>query len=95
MHFFNPAPLMALVEVVSGLATEPAVAACIYDTAQAWGKQPVHTRSTPALSSTGWRGLSMPKACACYRKERPIAPALMRCCVMPVVSVWVRSSLLT
>ena len=28
LHFFNPAPLMALVEVVSGLATEPAVAAC-------------------------------------------------------------------
>lgn len=27
MHFFNPAPLMALVEVVSGLATEPAIAA--------------------------------------------------------------------
>ena len=49
MHFFNPAPLMALVEVVSGLATEPAVAACIYDTAQAWGKQPVHTRSTPGF----------------------------------------------
>ncbi|BBV96791.1 MULTISPECIES: 3-hydroxyacyl-CoA dehydrogenase PaaH [Pseudomonas] len=49
MHFFNPAPLMALVEVVSGLATEPAVASCIYDTAQAWGKQPVHTRSTPGF----------------------------------------------
>ena len=26
LHFFNPAPLMALVEVVSGLATDAAVA---------------------------------------------------------------------
>lgn len=49
MHFFNPAPLMALVEVVSGLATDPAVAARIYATAQAWGKQPVHARSTPGF----------------------------------------------
>ncbi|RSC25942.1 3-hydroxyacyl-CoA dehydrogenase PaaC [Pseudomonas putida] len=49
MHFFNPAPLMALVEVVSGLATEPAVADTLYDTAKAWGKQPVHARSTPGF----------------------------------------------
>jgi len=49
MHFFNPAPLIALVEVVSGLATAPAVAACIHATAKAWGKQPVHARSTPGF----------------------------------------------
>jgi 3-hydroxybutyryl-CoA dehydrogenase len=49
MHFFNPAPLMALVEVVSGLATDPEVAETIYDTALAWGKNPVHTRSTPGF----------------------------------------------
>ncbi len=49
MHFFNPAPLMALVEVVSGLATAPALAATLYDTATAWGKQPVHARSTPGF----------------------------------------------
>ena len=49
MHFFNPVPLMALVEVVSGLATEPAVAATVYDTAAAWGKNPVHARSTPGF----------------------------------------------
>jgi 3-hydroxybutyryl-CoA dehydrogenase len=49
MHFFNPAPLMALVEVVSGLTTSPAVAACIYATAAAWGKAPVHTTSSPGF----------------------------------------------
>ncbi|MCX5509939.1 3-hydroxyacyl-CoA dehydrogenase PaaH [Pseudomonas sp. BJa3] len=49
MHFFNPAPLMALVEVVSGLATAPSLAATLYDTARAWGKQPVHARSTPGF----------------------------------------------
>lgn len=49
MHFFNPVPLMALVEVVSGLATDGAVAATVYATAIAWGKSPVHARSTPGF----------------------------------------------
>ncbi|MDR6918252.1 3-hydroxybutyryl-CoA dehydrogenase [Pseudomonas sp. 3296] len=49
LHFFNPAPVMALVEIVSGLASDPAIAACLYDTAKAWGKKPVHTRSTPGF----------------------------------------------
>jgi 3-hydroxybutyryl-CoA dehydrogenase len=49
LHFFNPAPLMALVEVVSGLASDPAVAATLFATARAWGKTPVHARSTPGF----------------------------------------------
>ncbi|MES2957275.1 MAG: 3-hydroxyacyl-CoA dehydrogenase [Pseudomonadota bacterium] len=49
LHFFNPAPLMALVEVVSGLSTDPVVAEAAYQTAKAWGKTPVHARSTPGF----------------------------------------------
>ena len=49
MHFFNPVPLMKLVEVVSGLQTEPAVAAAIFELSKAWGKVPVHARSTPGF----------------------------------------------
>ncbi|WP_250434749.1 3-hydroxyacyl-CoA dehydrogenase [Caballeronia sp. ATUFL_F2_KS9A] len=49
MHFFNPAPLMALVEVVHGLATSDAVAQTVYATAAAWGKTPVHAKSTPGF----------------------------------------------
>ena len=49
MHFFNPVPLMALVEVISGLATDPAVAETVYATAAAWGKSPVHAKSTPGF----------------------------------------------
>ena len=49
MHFFNPVPLMALVEVVSGLATDAAVAETVYATAAAWGKNPVHAKSTPGF----------------------------------------------
>jgi len=49
MHFFNPVPLMALVEVISGVATDPGVAATVAATAAAWGKEPVHARSTPGF----------------------------------------------
>ena len=49
MHFFNPVPLMQLVEVVSGLATDPAAAATVHATALAWGKTPVHVTSTPGF----------------------------------------------
>lgn len=49
MHFFNPAPVMSLVEVVSGLATDPAVADTVEATAAAWGKSPVRVRSTPGF----------------------------------------------
>ena len=49
MHFFNPAPIMKLVEIISGLATDPELAARIFDTAVAWGKQAVHARSTPGF----------------------------------------------
>ena len=49
MHFFNPVPLMKLVEVVSGLHTEAAVAQAIFELSEAWGKVPVHARSTPGF----------------------------------------------
>ncbi|HEX6980727.1 MAG TPA: 3-hydroxyacyl-CoA dehydrogenase PaaH [Alphaproteobacteria bacterium] len=49
MHFFNPAPLMPLVEVVSAITTSPEVAATVFDTAASWGKTPVHAKSTPGF----------------------------------------------
>jgi 3-hydroxybutyryl-CoA dehydrogenase len=49
LHFFNPAPRMALVEIVAGLATDPAIADTLYATAKAWGKVPVHAKSTPGF----------------------------------------------
>lgn len=49
LHFFNPAPIMALVEVVSGLATDVQVAETLFATAAAWGKTAVHAKSTPGF----------------------------------------------
>lgn len=49
MHFFNPVPIMKLVEVVSGLQTSHHVAESIYQLAENWGKVPVHARSSPGF----------------------------------------------
>jgi 3-hydroxybutyryl-CoA dehydrogenase len=49
LHFFNPAPVMALVEIVSGLATDATVADTLFATATAWGKTAVHAKSTPGF----------------------------------------------
>ncbi len=48
-HFFNPAPLMKLVEIVSGLGTNAATTEILCDTARAWGKTPVKAISTPGF----------------------------------------------
>ncbi len=49
MHFFNPAPVMKLVEIVSGVATDASVAETLFDTGTAWGKVAVHAKSTPGF----------------------------------------------
>ncbi|MFC8366978.1 MULTISPECIES: 3-hydroxyacyl-CoA dehydrogenase [unclassified Streptomyces] len=49
LHFFNPAPLLPLVEVVSGFATDVSYATRAYETARAWGKTPVACADTPGF----------------------------------------------
>ncbi|QLO52801.1 3-hydroxyacyl-CoA dehydrogenase [Klebsiella grimontii] len=49
LHFFNPAPVMKLVEVVSGLATSTEVVEQLCQWVSDWGKQPVRCRSTPGF----------------------------------------------
>jgi 3-hydroxybutyryl-CoA dehydrogenase len=49
LHFFNPAPLMALVEVVAGADTSAAVAAAAADLVTSWGKTAVRSRDSPGF----------------------------------------------
>jgi 3-hydroxybutyryl-CoA dehydrogenase len=51
MHFFNPVPLMALVEVVRGLQTSEETAAAICALARELGKTPVCVRDLPGFVS--------------------------------------------
>ncbi len=49
MHFFNPAHIMKLVEVISGAATEPAVAQLTLDLAIKMGKKAVMAKDSPGF----------------------------------------------
>lgn len=49
LHFFNPPPLMPLVEVVRGRSTDHAVMGAACDLMRSWGKAPVHCASTPGF----------------------------------------------
>jgi 3-hydroxybutyryl-CoA dehydrogenase len=49
MHFFNPAPLMRLVEVPVGELTDPTVADRVVAWSQKWGKVAVRCASTPGF----------------------------------------------
>lgn len=49
MHFFNPAHIMKLVEVISGAATDKAIANTIYQLALKMGKKPVYAKDAPGF----------------------------------------------
>ncbi|WP_126246006.1 3-hydroxyacyl-CoA dehydrogenase NAD-binding domain-containing protein [Chitinophaga rhizosphaerae] len=49
MHFFNPAQLMALVEIVSAAQTDPAIAQLLYQLVQHMGKTPVQVKDAPGF----------------------------------------------
>lgn len=49
MHFFNPVPMMALVEVIRGLQTSDATHAQVEALARALGKHPVTVRNNPGF----------------------------------------------
>jgi 3-hydroxybutyryl-CoA dehydrogenase len=51
MHFFNPVPVMKLVEVVRGLATSDATFATVRDLAVKLGKTPVEVNDAPGFVS--------------------------------------------
>ena len=49
MHFFNPVPLMALVEIIRGLATSDATFAATEDLSKRLGKTPICVKNAPGF----------------------------------------------
>ena len=49
MHFFNPVPMMALVEIIRGLATSDATHDAVKELALALGKQPITVKNAPGF----------------------------------------------
>jgi 3-hydroxybutyryl-CoA dehydrogenase len=52
MHFFNPVPRMALVEVIRGLETADATVAATVAMARAMGKEPVEINEFPGFAAS-------------------------------------------
>lgn len=66
LHFFNPAPVMKLVEVIAGAETDEALAAAALALMNGWGKTAVMARDVPGFIvnriarpfyGEGWRAL--------------------------------------
>ena len=49
LHFFNPVPLMKVVEVIAGLKTDPAICTALAQAVRQWGHQPVQAQDTPGF----------------------------------------------
>ncbi|RFP76907.1 3-hydroxybutyryl-CoA dehydrogenase [Hydrogenophaga borbori] len=49
MHFFNPVPMMALVEIIRGLQTSDATHATVKALAEALGKTPITVKNAPGF----------------------------------------------
>jgi len=49
MHFFNPVPLMKLVEIIKSLAASEETVQFAYDFAMALGKEPVNAKDVPGF----------------------------------------------
>ena len=49
LHFFNPAPLMPLVEIIPGIQTSHLIPTHLLSLMQDWGKSPVVAKDTPGF----------------------------------------------
>jgi 3-hydroxybutyryl-CoA dehydrogenase len=49
IHFFNPAPIMPLVEIIPGLATNPEITSQTVALIKSWGKTTVLAKDTPGF----------------------------------------------
>ncbi len=52
LHFFNPVPVMKLLEIVTGPQTAPTTVTLATDLATRWGKEPIVVRDSPGFASS-------------------------------------------
>ncbi|WP_306316336.1 MULTISPECIES: 3-hydroxyacyl-CoA dehydrogenase family protein [unclassified Streptomyces] len=69
LHFFNPAPAMKLVEVVSSVLTAPAAVAAVTDLALELGKDPVAVGDRPGFVADGLLFGYLNQAAAMYEAK--------------------------
>ncbi|MCQ0025288.1 3-hydroxybutyryl-CoA dehydrogenase [Streptomyces somaliensis DSM 40738] len=69
LHFFNPAPAMRLVEVVSSVLTDPRAVAAVTDLAHDLGKEPVAVGDRPGFVADGLLFGYLNQAAAMYESR--------------------------
>ncbi|MFD8554966.1 3-hydroxyacyl-CoA dehydrogenase family protein [Streptomyces fradiae] len=69
LHFFNPAPAMKLVEVVSSVLTAPQAVATVTELAHALGKEPVSVGDRPGFVADGLLFGYLNQAAAMYESK--------------------------
>ncbi|MYT71601.1 MULTISPECIES: 3-hydroxyacyl-CoA dehydrogenase family protein [unclassified Streptomyces] len=69
LHFFNPAPAMKLVEIVSSVLTAPAAVAAVTDLALELGKEPVAVGDRPGFVADGLLFGYLNQAAAMYEAK--------------------------
>ncbi len=69
LHFFNPAPVMKLVEVVSSVLTAPGAVAAVTDLALELGKEPVAVGDRPGFVADGLLFSYLNQAAAMYEAK--------------------------
>ncbi|MEU3183500.1 3-hydroxybutyryl-CoA dehydrogenase [Streptomyces sp. NPDC006923] len=69
LHFFNPAPAMKLVEVVSSVLTSPAAVAAVTELARELGKEPVAVGDRPGFVADGLLFGYLNQAAAMYEAK--------------------------
>ena len=74
IHFFNPAPLMALVEIIPAVQTDETLIAKTKSLVESWSKLPVIAKDTPGFIVNRVARPFMEKPLGFWKKGLQIAP---------------------
>ena len=92
MHFFNPAPLMRLLEIVAGEQSSERALALARATGEAMGKTVIRRRTDPAFSSTAATAPSGWRRCGSCRSASRTSRRSTGRCASRAAFAWARSS---
>ena len=92
MHFFNPAPIMRLLEVIAGVLSSERALAVADATGRAMGKDVIRAADGPGSSSTAATGRSAWRPCGCWPSGSATWRASTGSCGSAAAFAWGRSS---
>ena len=93
MHFFNPVPLMKLVEIIQGAETSEATMASLEELGRRFGRTPVRVKDSPGfLVNFGGRAFTTEGLRIAHEGVATPGPDRRRHARLRGISAWGRSS---